>query len=230
MATQAAKKWAALHFFVQICLFLLAGCTHQVPRVEPSGFLGDYSRLKEGDHANLSYISQTADFSRYTKIQISPVELIAAKGTKLSKLDAEDRVRIRKMIETDLADELGKDYALVDAPGYDVMRLRVAVTEVKPSKPIRNMISSVLPIGLALSTLKRMVFGTHLSVGEASIEAEVVDSMTGERLAAAVDRRAGRKWGAGNFSSWGDVDAAFEYWAEVLRERLEELRETGPAR
>ncbi len=40
------------------------------------------------------------------------------------------------------------------------------------------------------------------------------DSITNERLAAAVDARAGTKGITRAFSKWADVQAALDYWAE----------------
>ncbi|MCE5230054.1 DUF3313 domain-containing protein [bacterium] len=210
-----------------VCAALMAGCgTYRMSRYEPSGYLGDYSMLKPGDsdQAQLLYVNDAIDFSRYDNIYIRPIDLYDPKGTDLSKLKPEDRARLREMLDAALRKELGADYELVDAPGPGTMTLKVAVTEARPSKPIRNIISSVLPIGLAISAVKRVLFGTHVAVGHAAIEAEL-DDANGRRLAAAVARRAGRKWGAGNFSSWGDVDSAFNYWARQLRSRLDQLRE-----
>jgi hypothetical protein len=55
------------------------------------------------------------------------------------------------------------------------------------------------------------------------------DSMTGELLAAAVDKRAGgmsakvaAKWG------WGDIRLAFDYWAQKISQRLVDLRQGKP--
>jgi hypothetical protein len=53
----------------------------------------------------------------------------------------------------------------------------------------------------------------------------MTDSVTGKRLAAAVDRRAGTKAQRTKFSgSWGDVKDAFDYWARRVETRLAELR------
>ena len=59
-------------------------------------------------------------------------------------------------------------------------------------------------------------------MGEASIEAELRDSQTKERLAAMLDHRVGQKALKGVMHDWADVQSAFEYRAEQLRTRLEE--------
>lgn len=53
------------------------------------------------------------------------------------------------------------------------------------------------------------------------MEMEVLDSMTNERLAAAVDTRSGGK--LAGWSKWGAVKEAFEFWAKRLKKRLDEI-------
>ena len=51
------------------------------------------------------------------------------------------------------------------------------------------------------------------TVGEATVEAEVLDSMTKERLGAIVDQQAGKKWYT-QLKTWSDVKSACEHWAK----------------
>ena len=53
----------------------------------------------------------------------------------------------------------------------------------------------------------------------AMLEADVLDSVTKKRLAAAVDEQVGKKWYT-QLKTWSDVKAACEHWSEGLRERL----------
>jgi hypothetical protein len=66
--------------------------------------------------------------------------------------------------------------------------------------------------------------GTQAFVGRVAIEAEILDAVSGERLIAAVDERAGSKRLRGSTNAWSDVYSAFDYWAEVLRARLAAMR------
>ncbi len=212
-----------------IALFLAAGCSTPMKgkQIAPSGFLGDYSKLQPGKsgQAQFVYRNPKANFSKYTKIMIDPIGVWAAPKSKLAKLPEKDVTAIVSYLADALRKELSKDYAIVTEAGPDVMRLRVALTEAKGARVVLNTLSSVIPVGLAVSTLKLAATGTHSSVGEVNLEAELLDSQTGERLAAAIDSRAGRKViASGNFTKWGDVQDAFDFWAEKLRLRLEELR------
>lgn len=215
--------------FMLALLGLLAACTTtmQTRSVEPSGFLGDYSQLREGKgkEAQLIYIDDAADFSKYTKIQMDPVELHAVEGSKLEKLETEKQQALLNYFDAAIREQLGERYTFVDAPGPDVMRLRVAVTEAKGSKVVLNTLSAIVPIGVAVSTLKLAATGTHSAVASTQAEMELLDSASGQRLAAAVDARAGRKITLrfDKFSKYAQVKDAFDYWAGRIALRLSEM-------
>ena len=221
-----------------VLLALLSGCaslclvscapTHQTLSAEPSGFLGDYSQLREGKEgeALLVYVNPEADFKKYDKILIDPISIYASKGSDLAGLSKEDQQSLLNYLDAALRKALKEDYAIVGEAGAGVMRLRVAMTETEGSMVVLDTVSSVVPIGAAISGIKRITFGTHTGVGLARVEAEIVDSVTNTRLLAAVDERAGSKYTGrfDKFSKWQDVRDAYDYWAEKIRVRLAELR------
>jgi hypothetical protein len=113
-------------------------------------------------------------------------------------------------------ENLGKEFRLVDRPGPDVLRLRAALTQAKGANvPLRTM-TTIVPQALLLGTAVGLSADTASTVGTATVEMELLDSITGERLAAAVDQRAGTKslLTTRTFSTWGDVEAAASFWAE----------------
>jgi len=198
-------------------LALSIGCSPLRQRreaVEPSGFLRDYSQLKENDQykAYLIYVNPRANWSKYNAIMIDSVSLWAS----ADKLSPEDRQKLTGMMYNALFDTLGKNFAIVAAPGMNVLRLRAALTEAQGSKVALNVVTSVIPQLRLLTTVGGMAGDTSVLVGEASAEMEIVDSVTGERLAAAVDRQTGTKAliRGNKFSTWGDVQSACEYWAD----------------
>ena len=69
----------------------------------------------------------------------------------------------------------------------------------------------------------------RLSVGSASIEGEMLDSVSGERLIAFMTSKAGgRRWfsGLSAYKPWADIEAAFRSWAKNFRERLAEAHKS----
>ncbi|MEI7900489.1 MAG: DUF3313 domain-containing protein [bacterium] len=206
---------------------LLSGCasTFQKSSVKGSGFLGDYSQLKDygGDTAMLSYIDPKANFRAYTKIMLDPVRAYASsKDSSMAKLSKEKQQTLLNYFDAALRESLKKDYALVSQPGPDVMRVRVAITEAKGSMVVLDTLSSVLPPGIALNAIKAGLTGKSLAVGEIGAEAEGLDSVSGTRLFAAVDARVGRKYTFkfDKFSRWHTAEDACDFWAKQLHERL----------
>jgi hypothetical protein len=214
---------AAVAIIVGITLF--AGCStpRQTREVSTSGFLKDYSQLKprESGEAKLLYINPEANFSKYSKIMFEPVTVWVGSDSKLAKLPQKEVQGLVNYLDATVRKNLKQGYTLVDQAGPDVMRLRIAITEGKKAKVALNTLSSVMPPALIIDAVKFAATGTHTAVGEASLEGELTDSVTGARLMAAVDARAGRKaLASGNFTRWGDVQDAFDFWAGRLRIRL----------
>ncbi|HRK35605.1 MAG TPA: DUF3313 domain-containing protein [Candidatus Hydrogenedentes bacterium] len=205
----------------------IAGCasTSQARKVETSGFLGDYSALRmgTGEQAQLVYIDPSAKFKKYTKILMDPIVVYAADpDSGLHKIPAEELKSIIDYLDATVREQLMFDYAFVDKPEPDAMRLRIAITEAKGARVLLSAASTVTPAGLALNGIKKGVTGASTGVGEASCEMEILDSVTNRRLAAAVDSRVGGK--ANSFSKWEGVKDAYDFWAQRLRTRLAELR------
>jgi hypothetical protein len=238
--TMTANKQGGFRLFKPLAgafigALLLAGptgcsTTHQVRGTpEESGFLGDYSLLQPGssDQAKLVYFNPAADWASYTKVYIEPIELWKSDDTNspLGKLDKEDQQLLVNYFHTALSNSLSKDYTIVDHAGPGVLVVHAALTEAKKSRPVSNLVSSVVPFGIALSLVKRVVFGTGLGVGECQCEAQLLDGQSGLILAEAVDRRAGTKALRTKFDgTLGDVELCLNYWSTRLNFKLEQLR------
>jgi len=209
----------------------LASCSATQPReAKPSGFLRDYSQLKEGEsgQALLVYVNQATDFAKYGKILIDPVTIWHDAST--DRVPPDEAQILVDDLDDSLRLALDGDYDLVDQPGPDVMRLRVALTEAEGSWHVQDALGSKLDPELQAALPKEPSGETKGFVGKAGIEAEMLDSTTGVRLLAAVDRRAGARRLRPDQDSWDDVEAAFDYWTERLRTRLAELRSRPAAR
>jgi Protein of unknown function (DUF3313) len=226
-------KWLKGLLTVVLGIGALSACrtTHQVDQSPKdfSGFLGNYSMLQKGsdDEANYVYIDKSAQWAKYTKVYIKPVELWKsdASDSALNKMSAEDQQLLVNYFHTALADALKKDFQLVSQPGADVLVLHAAITDGRGSKPVLNVISSVLPVGLVISYAKQAITGTGTAVGVIDVEIDVTDGSSGQRVAAAVDSRAGTKaWRTKFDGTWGDAKLAFDWWAQRIDARFELLK------
>jgi hypothetical protein len=223
-------KRITLAVSIGIAALVMVGCatTEQVPNVRMSGFLGDYSQLHHGKsgQAEFTYKDPNLDLSKYQKVILDPVQIWAAdnEDSTLSKLSREDQQLLVNYLYVAINDALKRDYTVVNEPGPDVMRIRCAITEARANSPIKDILSTVTPYGLGISYARKIVTGTHSGVGIVSVEGELLDSVSGQRLAAVVDRRAGTKSLAINATRWGDVQDAFSFWARRMQTNLAVLR------
>jgi len=210
-----------------------AGCasTQGARSVEKSGFLGDYSLLKEGhrstfsegveDQAVLLYKNPAADWRKYKKIQLDPVTIwMNQKDSQLRDVSTEDLLRLAALLWSKVDEQLRKDYEMTSQPGPEVMHLQGAITEAGESSMVMDTITSVIPQTRLLTGAKGMATGVSGFTGSASVEGKITDSETGTILFEGVDRRGGTKSLSGVTNSWNDVEEAYRFWAEKLRYRL----------
>ena len=228
---QNLRRVSLLAAIAVVAVFGLTACksTRQARSVTESGFLGDYSQLKKGtgDQAQLRYIEPGVNWKKYTKVYIMPVELWKSddKDSPFGKMSPENQQLLTSFFYTELNNELQKSFTIVTAPGPDTLVVHIAVTEAKKSAPVRNLLTTIVPFGIAANILVTAAFGSGIGVGQVQIEGELLDGQTHQRLAAAVDRRIGTKAIRTKFDgSWGDVKLAFSYWAFRLEAQLIDFR------
>ncbi|OGV47074.1 MAG: hypothetical protein A2X46_09900 [Lentisphaerae bacterium GWF2_57_35] len=211
-------------------ILFVSGCasTYSTRSVEPSGFLGDYSQMRAGaeEDVQLIYVNPQADFGRYRKIMMDPVSVYVTPDSYLRKVPKEQLSMLVNELDAAIKTQLTPHYEFVHEPQAGAMRLRIAITEAQGANVALDTVSTVVPVGLAISAARRAVFGTHSSIGKAGIEMEILDAETGQRLWAMVDERAGRKITGkfDKFSKWRTTHDASEYWADLVKERLESLQ------
>ncbi len=216
---------------VAMCVLvaLAAGCapTRQAKRVEQSGFLGDYSKLEpgKGNEALLVYRNPKADFTKYDKILVEAVTVWRPRDAESDDVSADEMQALADYLHAAMVTKLDEDYQIVTASGPGVLRVRLAITEATGANATMNTVTTIIPQTRTLSALRHLATGTRAFVGRASAEAEILDGQSGERLFAAADRREGGKTLQTTFSTWGDVKAAYDHWAERARDRLREERQ-----
>jgi len=204
--------------------FVACETTRQTRSAQPAGFLGDYSQLRPGtgDEAQFVYLNPAAQWSQYNAIMIDSVTLWQSDRT--AKLSPEDAQRLTDYLYAELHKQLSQDYKIVTTPGPGVLRLRAAITEAQGANVAGNTVTTIVPQLRMVTTIGGMAADAAVFAGKAGVEGELTDSLTGVRLAAAVDERVGNKTIRGGLAEWSHVERAYEYWAERLRKRLAELR------
>jgi hypothetical protein len=205
--------------------FVLTGCAASgMKDVQKTGFLSDYSQLQPGgdDRSALVYMKPGMDLKPYNKLMFERFVVLLSDNAQYREIDPAMLKELTDYYQNAVFNAVRDGYEIVDQPGPGVLLVRVAITQLKPSNPTANTLSTIVPVGIVAAGATKAVSGDNLGTGEAGTEFEMLDSVTGERLAAAVDKRQG---GKGMFrGKWEDTKDAFDFWAKRYRQRLDEAR------
>ena len=191
-----------------VVVFLIGSCTTaRVDDIEEPGFLVDYSQLTPGGEgrAALRYVKPGVDFKKYDALMFDRVSVWLSPEAETRDVDPAVFKIMSDYFLNALVKAVEDGYSVVDQPGPNVIRVRAAITDVEPSNPVAKALSV-----------------DDTGTGGAKAEMELLDSMSSERLAAAVDSRRDGK--PASRAVWEDTKDAFDYWAERFRVRLDELR------
>jgi len=218
-------------------LLLFAGCA-QKP-AEPAGlkklpagaqfagFLSDYGKLKPSASVEnaMVYVKQdeVKNLHKYIAIIVDPVDVYVATNADISKMPDRGGAALTAYFQNAITRAVTDAFPVVQEPGPLVLRLRSALIGVDVGGEAN-----------ASSSGDGQAFAHPVDIGKVGVEIELVDSVTGEQIAAAVDRQslgAGAIVGAANFSKEDKYDAArdaFEGWAIRLRDFLDSAMELSP--
>lgn len=203
-------------------IFVFSGVVDCAEPVQYSGFLQDYPTFEKGmKGVNMHYIKEGVIFKQYKKIMLDQVTFYLKDDAKYKGINPDEIKFLSDLFAKAFIDALNDAYPLKDTPGPDVMRIRVAITDLESSKPGVRTHSTIIPVGKYYSLVSKRKTGEYPGIGSASMEAEFLDSVSNERIAAAIDRRPGRKNDVGKFSA---AKSAFEFWAKRLKEFLDDSR------
>jgi hypothetical protein len=181
-----------------------------------SGFLKDYSTLREGqgDEPLMVYVNREVNFHIYDKVIIDPVSIIFSQDSDMAKITDADRQKMANYFFAVLEQNLSDQYIITSKPDSLTLRLRFALTDIKQSQVVMDTVSTVLPIDSAMNQIAYTTTGAHTLLGDVNAEMEILDAMTGQRLAAAVDSRSG---------VLNNVKEACDYWAKRVTQRLDDM-------
>lgn len=222
-----------------LAVMVLAGCQSSqttqpgdvgTAQAQRSGFLGDYSQLKpapDRDGVEL-YIDRSVDYTRYTKLLLDPIQVLATPAPGQPPPAPDAVARMSADFQQSLQRALAPTYQVVTAAGPDVLRVRIAITNLQTVKPPTGA-SDFLPIK-ALYNAGRAAAGTSPRLVEMTAEMEAL-APDGQRVVAATATRRGDKTlPQGEQITWAELQSVSDYWAGNFRTRLDEMRGSGTAR
>lgn len=202
---------------------VITGCasTRSQPAAEWDGLV-----LQPNSRLRAVWVLPDAEIAAYRSVMLDPVSVSFARDwdpnrgqrSPASRLDASDIAAIQSgladLVREGFRAELERgNYALVDAPGPETLRVTIAIVNLNITAP------DTMTAGRSRSYTA--------SSGSMTLVMEARDSVTGQLLARAVDPRAGRSTGmmtiTNRVTNTADARRAIAIWATALREGLDQL-------
>ncbi|MDP4260815.1 MAG: DUF3313 domain-containing protein [Bacteroidota bacterium] len=205
-----------------IGIMFLAGCATTAPL--KTNFLGEYSKnLASGTRgeAGIRWLKPGVDFHKYKKVMIDYVVFALADDSQYTVVNGDEMKKLGDACTQAIVDAVKDKYQVVAEPGPDVARFRFAIVDLKQSRPALSAVTSVIPVGLGISLVKKGATDSWSGSGATTSQLMVLDSSTNEVIAVAE-----AQYHAGfteRFSKWGSAEDAFKYWGQRLRKFMDDV-------
>jgi len=201
--TMKTKMMLAMSIVTALVLFNGCGGGEQAT----TGFLSDYSKLQKESESSMRYVNEKAVAS-YSGFIVDPVQVRFYSGAKSEgKLTDEQITDLTGYTHEKIVEAVqGAGKKVVYQPGSGVARIRVALTDIQKTSAI-NIVPQASLLGAG--------------IGGASMEAEVVDSTTGQQIGVAVDSGKGGRIPFTNLGDWTAAKSVIDGWASRFQKRLE---------
>jgi hypothetical protein len=204
------RKTGRLVLSAMVTLAVASWCGCKTAAPKPSGFLSDYSHLKQVNDSTWSY-ADSSRLSAFKTFTVAPVSVLVKQywGTKFTPAQQEGiAAQFRQKIVKDLSGR----YQIVGSTGAGTAEVRAAIT-------------------------RAYRVGNSLAIG---VEAEIVDPQTHQQLAAIQGVRIGPQEvgfrmgtlnatapGGDYMAAWWNLPSAtqlLEQWADQIRDLVEGSR------
>ncbi len=207
---------ASLAFFLTMTAFGSA----LAQDLQSSGFLSDYSQLKETSDKFMGHSYLVPDaldrMPNYTAVMIDQPEIFIAANSKYKGIKPDDMKVLADAFRTSMSQSLAQDFMIVEQAGPNVLYVRFAITNLQLKKKKRGLLSYT-PVGLVASAAKSALtqdITKKIDLKGLVMEMEVLDSNSEEQLAAAVEVRSGSKEEP---ASWAELEAMIGVYAQRMR-------------
>ena len=222
------KKALKISFAVLLGLTFLTTAAFAQEQFSRSGFLGNpsvYDVLKKvsGDDMEVyRWVKPGVDPKKYNKFMVDSVIFFLADKADYKGIDPQEMKELCDDFNKALVAAFKDKLPIVAEPGPTVARVRFAITDVQPSRPGVSAVTSIIPVGLGVSLVKKGATGGWVGSGETAAELMILDTATNEIIAMGAIKRAAEF--DERFSKWGSARDAFKFWSERLVTAITEVR------
>ncbi|KII27307.1 MULTISPECIES: DUF3313 domain-containing protein [Pseudomonas] len=212
-----------------LCFATLAvvGCSSKtVDPKEYSGFLKDYSQLKEAKSPSgaevMRWIDPKVDIKKFTSVYIEPTQLYP-KPQPTAKISQQTLNGITSYYDQALKREIGKDLPLATGPGPGVIVVRAAITAVSSSTEGLHAYE-VIPIALVAAAVST-ASGIRDQETTLATEAVFLDGANNKVVAQVVRKGTGKPLENDKQAmTANDVKPVIDGWASDLRQSYLKLK------
>ncbi len=201
---------------------------------QDSGFLTDYSLLKdrEGDeYVDRVYVKEGISemLDDFNAIMVDQPEILIAADSKYKGAKPDALKQLADIMRMALMERLeAGGYRVTDQPGQGVLFLHWALTDLYLKKKKRSILT-YSPLGQVVHYSRQAAIKDlwkKIDIVEMTVELEMVDSGTGEILAAGVDSSGHRKTKTEeqDLVTWEELDAQMSTIGERVRCRMDNAR------
>ena len=175
-----------------------------------------------GSPGSLRWLAPGADLGRYGKVMLTPLTLYVSPDSKEKGLDTDAMKSLAEVFRACVIDKLEPAYPVVDKAGPGVLVLRPALTNVVLEKKRRGLLGFT-PVGLLVNAA-RDEHAAHFSLKRAALEVELLDGVSGERVAIVIDQAPEKALSSGDSLDWSALEKTLGYYAQNLSKRLDAAR------
>ncbi|MFL1390870.1 DUF3313 domain-containing protein [Pseudomonas tritici] len=205
----------------------LAGCASKITQPdEYSGFLSDYSQLKEAKSPSgaevMRWVDPTLDLSRYRAVFVEPTQFYP-RPQATAKIPQSTLRGINDYYNQALTRELAKSLPLANGPGPGVIVVRAAITAVG-SKTEGLKPYEFIPVALVAAAVST---GAGIRDQETTLgtEAQFLDGANGKVLAQVVRKGTGKPLAnESQVMQSSDVKGVIDGWASDLHQSYMKLK------
>ena len=241
----------ALYGLVLLTLLLTACASGPTSEQTPgpasyAAFLTYPDRLQPvpGDEGAYRWIAPDANLGRYNKVLLDPIQVQLASDAEYKVIDPAQLKTLVDGFQQAIVKALGDAYPVVTRPGPGVLRVKITIVDLAPTKPEMSVVTLVVPYATVADMASGAAAGGPIGsapyLGRTGIAAQFFDSRNNQLIAEYADTRVGRKYvvdtsqGVGSavdtgvsnymkaYSTWAYAQQAFEGWAKLLRARLDQ--------
>jgi len=191
------------------------------------GFLDEEVQLGVNPASAVSLVWHAPDIydrlASYNAIIVEQPEIFLHPESKYKGIKPDAWKMLADDFMNAFADEIEKSYLVVSTPGEGVVHFRWAIGNLRLKKKWSKNPLKYTPVGATVNAVRKAVaddITKKVAMVEMTVEMELLDSQTGERLGAAREwRRQGE-----DPTSWKELDKLMRSWGALMACRLDNAR------